>query len=119
MEGRDQVRADFQEGFLRKTTQEWLEILLAEDIWCAPVNDYAAVERDPQVLENEMIVEWEHPKAGPVRGVGIPVKFSDTPGEIRRPAPLLGEHAEEILREFAGYGDEEIRELQAAGAVNQ
>ena len=118
MEGRDKVRADFQEGFLRKTTQEWLDILLAEDIWCAPVNDYAAVERDPQVHENEMIVEWEHPKAGPVRGVGIPVKFSETPGEIRRPAPLLGEHAEEILREFAGYGDEEIRRLQKEGVVN-
>jgi crotonobetainyl-CoA:carnitine CoA-transferase CaiB-like acyl-CoA transferase len=118
MEGRDKVRADFQEGFLRKTTQEWLDILLAEDIWCAPVNDYAAVERDPQVHENEMIVEWEHPKAGPVRGVGIPVKFSETPGEIRRPAPLLGEHAEEILREFAGYGGEEIRRLQKEGVVN-
>jgi crotonobetainyl-CoA:carnitine CoA-transferase CaiB-like acyl-CoA transferase len=118
MEGRDEVRADFQEGFLHKTTQEWLDVLLAEDIWCAPVNDFAAVEADPQVRENEMIVEWEHPKAGTVRGVGIPVKFSDTPGEIRRHAPLLGEHTEEILREFAGYGEDEVRELQASGAVN-
>jgi len=118
MEGRDEVRADFQKGFIHKTTQEWLEILLAEDIWCAPVNDFAAVEADPQVRENEMIVEWEHPKAGTVRGVGIPVKFSDTPGEIRRHAPLLGEHTEEILREFAGYGEDEVRELQESGAVN-
>jgi crotonobetainyl-CoA:carnitine CoA-transferase CaiB-like acyl-CoA transferase len=118
MEGRDEVRADFQKGFLHKTTQEWLDILLAEDIWCAPVNDFAAVETDPQVRENEMIVEWEHPKAGTVRGVGIPVKFSDTPGEIRRHAPLLGEHTEEILREFAGYGEDEVRELQESGAVN-
>jgi crotonobetainyl-CoA:carnitine CoA-transferase CaiB-like acyl-CoA transferase len=118
MEGRDEVRADFQNGFLKKSTQEWLDLLLAEDIWCAPVNDFAAVEADPQVRENEMIVEWEHPKAGTVRGVGIPVKFSDTPGEIRRHAPLLGEHTEEILRQFAGYSEDEVRDLQASGAVN-
>jgi crotonobetainyl-CoA:carnitine CoA-transferase CaiB-like acyl-CoA transferase len=118
MEGRDEVRADFQKGFLKKTTQEWLDILLAEDLWVAPVNDFAAVEADPQVHENEMIVEWEHPKAGRVRGVGIPVKFSDNPGEIRRHAPLLGEHTKEILSELAGFSEDEVRELQESGAVN-
>ena len=118
MEGRDQVRADFQVGFLKKTTQEWLDILLAEDIWVGPVNDFSGVEADPQVRENEMIVSWEHPTAGTVRGVGIPVKFSDTPGEITRHAPLLGEHTTEILRDVAGYSDEDVRELQDAGAVN-
>lgn len=117
MEGRDEVRADFQRGFLNKTTQEWLDILLAADIWCGPVNDYAAVERDPQVRENEMIVEWEHPKAGTVRGVGIAVKFQGTPGAITRHAPLLGEHTADLLREFGGYSDEEICRLAEDGAV--
>ena len=82
MEGRDEVRADFQKGFLQKTTQEWLDILLAEDIWCAPVNDFAAVEHDPQIAENEMIVEWEHPSADTVRSTGVAVKFDETPGGI-------------------------------------
>lgn len=118
MEGRDQVRADFQAGFLKKTTREWLDILLAEDIWVGPVNDFSGVVADPQVHENEMIVAWEHPTAGTVRGVGIPVKFSDTPGEIVRHAPLLGEHTSEILRDFAGYSEDDVRELQVAGAVN-
>ena len=117
MEGRDQVRADFARAFLNRTTDEWLDILLAEDIWCAPVNDFAGVEADPQVAANEMIVEWEHPTAGRVRGVGIPVKYSATPGAIERPAPLLGEHSTELLREFAGYSDEEIADLEAQGAV--
>jgi len=117
MEGRDEIRADFQKAFINKTTQEWLDILLAEDIWCAPVNTFADVEKDPQVAENEMIVEWEHPKAGKVRGIGIPVKFSETPGEIRRPAPLAGQHTAELLREFAGYSDEEIKELREQGVV--
>src|SRR5215216_2099050 len=107
MEGRDQVRADFQKGFIKKTTQEWLDILLPEDIWCAPVNDYEAVAQDPQIAENEMIVEWEHPKAGTVKAVGIPVKFGATPGEITRHAPLLGEHTVELLKQYGGYADDE------------
>lgn len=119
MDGRDEIRADLQRGFLTKTTQEWLDILLAEDIWCGPVNDFAAVEHDPQIAENEMIIEWEHPTAGKVRGVGIPVKFRGTPGEIRRPAPRLGEHTLELLREFGGYTDEEIAELRKLRVVNQ
>lgn len=119
MEGRDRVRADFQEGFIRKTTQEWLDILLPEDIWCAPVNDYEAVAKDPQIHENEMIVEWEHPKAGTVKAVGIPVKFSATPGEITRYAPLLGEHTIEILKQYGGYADGEIDSLLQQGIVRQ
>jgi crotonobetainyl-CoA:carnitine CoA-transferase CaiB-like acyl-CoA transferase len=119
MEGRDQVRADFQKGFIKKSTQEWLEILLAEDIWCGPVNDYIAVEKDPQIAENEMIVEWEHPRAGKVKGVGVAVKFSGTPGEITRHAPLLGEHTVELLKQYGGYGDEEIDGLLQQGIVRQ
>jgi crotonobetainyl-CoA:carnitine CoA-transferase CaiB-like acyl-CoA transferase len=119
MEGRDEVRADFAKGFLKKTTQEWLDILLPEDIWCSQVNDYAAVEQDPQIAENEMIVEWDHPKAGKVRGIGQAVKFSGTPGEITRHAPLLGEHTIELLKQYGGYGDEEIQELLAEGVVRQ
>ncbi len=117
MEDRDDIQRDFAEGFLKRTTSKWLEVLLAEDIWCAPVNNFADVEKDPQIAENEMIVSWDQPHVGAVRSIGIPVKFQGTPGEIRRPAPSIGEHTLEILREFGGYTEAEIRALQEHRAI--
>jgi crotonobetainyl-CoA:carnitine CoA-transferase CaiB-like acyl-CoA transferase len=117
IEGRDEVRRDFAKGFIKRTTKEWLDLLFEEDIWCAQVNDFAEVEKDPQIAENEMIVSWDQPNVGTVRSVGIPVKFQDTPGKINRPAPSIGEHSLEILREFGGYTEEEIKAIQDQGAV--
>lgn len=111
MEDADEIRDRLAAAFVEKTTAELLDILLAEDIWCAPVYEFADVEKDPQVLLNEMVISYRHPTAGTVRAVGIPVKFQGTPGEIRYPAPLLGQHSVEILREFTPYGDSEISEL--------
>jgi crotonobetainyl-CoA:carnitine CoA-transferase CaiB-like acyl-CoA transferase len=115
-ERRDEIRRDLEPAFLARTTAEWLECLLAEDIWCAPVNDYAAVESDPQVRENEMIVDYHHPTVGRVRGVGQPVKFSETPGAIHRPAPLKGEHTRQVLAEL-GFTVAEVDRLLVEGVV--
>ena len=111
------IMADLQAALMKKTADEWLEILLAADVWCAPVYDFSDMESDPQVAENEMIVGYDHPVAGQVRAVGIPVKFQGTPGEVAGPAPLLGQHTEEILREIAGYSAEEVERLLASEAV--
>lgn len=110
IEGRDEIRGVFARAFATRTTEEWLAILLAEDIWCSPVYSFREVEHDPQVAENEMLVSYEHPSAGTIRTVGIPVKFAGTPSAIHLPAPRLGEHSAAILRE-AGYSDDEVADL--------
>ncbi len=116
MEDRDAIKIQLSRAFLNKTTTEWLELLLAEDIWCGPVMSLADVERDPQVAANEMILSYDHPLAGTVRGMGIPVKFSQTPGAVRHPAPLKGQHSRDILKEL-GLPEDEIQRLADEGVV--
>jgi CoA:oxalate CoA-transferase len=71
---------------------------------------------DPHIRSRQMLVETTHPKAGRVRQIGVPIKFSETPGEIRRPAPEIGEHTEEILGQFA-YAQGEIDRLRKMGVI--
>jgi crotonobetainyl-CoA:carnitine CoA-transferase CaiB-like acyl-CoA transferase len=63
-----------------------------------------------------MVVEVEHVRLGPVRTIGLPVKFSDTPGAVARGAPVYGQHTREVLREH-GFADAEIDTLLADGAI--
>ena len=114
-ENRDEVKRKLEEGFKRKTTAELMDIFMAADIWAAPVNRFPDVERDPQVRHNKTVIEFEHPSAGKFRTVKPPMKFSRTPGEIRRP-PLLGEHKDEILAEV-GYSEQEIARLKESKVV--
>jgi crotonobetainyl-CoA:carnitine CoA-transferase CaiB-like acyl-CoA transferase len=71
---------------------------------------------DPQTLAREMVVEVEHTTLGPVKTLGLPVKFSRTPGKVRTGAPLYGEHTREILSEY-GFGSDEIEAFMREGAV--
>jgi crotonobetainyl-CoA:carnitine CoA-transferase CaiB-like acyl-CoA transferase len=70
----------------------------------------------PQTRARDMVVTVEHPQAGPTRALGCPIKFSATPAQVDRAAPLLGEHTREVLQEF-GYDDEAIDRLVADGVV--
>ncbi len=111
IEDRDSIRDDFKPAFKTKTTAEWLEILLAHDIWCSQVNTFKEMVTDPQVIHNKMIVEYDHPSIGKVATTGFTVNFSETPQAINRPSPLLGQHTKDILSEICGYNDEYIEEL--------
>jgi crotonobetainyl-CoA:carnitine CoA-transferase CaiB-like acyl-CoA transferase len=112
---RDEVKQKLEKGFERKTTTELMDIFMEADIWAAPVNTFPQVECDPQVVHNEILVEFEHPVAGKFRTVGPPIEFSRTEGEIRRP-PMLGEHKDEILAEL-GFSSAEIAHFKEAKVV--
>jgi len=99
-----------------RATREWLEDLDVAGIPAGPVNKVGDALSDPQVLARDMVVELKHPKAGPTRALGLPIKFSSTKGSIRRPAPLFGEHTREILVEL-NFDDGDIAALIKDGAV--
>ncbi|PYR80482.1 MAG: CoA transferase [Acidobacteria bacterium] len=82
------------------TTQpraHWLQLFDANNIPCGPINDYAQVFQDPQVIARELVVDVTHPTLGAIKALGSPIKMSATPPDVRRRAPLLGEHTEEVL----------------------
>jgi crotonobetainyl-CoA:carnitine CoA-transferase CaiB-like acyl-CoA transferase len=101
---------------LEKTTDEWLAVLDAAAVPAGPVNNVADLLDDPQVLANELVVEYQHPVAGSVSMVGPIIQMEKTPTTVRRAPPTLGQHNEEILEEF-GYSASEIEKLRETGAV--
>ncbi|HEX8883785.1 MAG TPA: CoA transferase, partial [Noviherbaspirillum sp.] len=70
----------------------------------------------PQALARDMIVETEHPAAGPVKGIGLPIRFSGGKSDGKRPAPMLGEHTRAVLEEL-GYSNDEVAQLVSDNAV--
>ena len=105
--------------FLTKSYEEWEAILLPAGMPMGAINTIDRVVDHPQVEARGMLVEHEHPVAGKVRMVGVPVRLSETPGAIRTPAPLLGQHTDEVLRDRLGLDDEEIERLRRAGAIGR
>jgi CoA:oxalate CoA-transferase len=110
------LHAILGEIILTKDTKHWVAVLGKAGVPVAPVNTPGQMVNDDQVVAREMIVEQDHPIAGKIRVVGVPVKLSETPGKVRTPAPLLGEHTEQVLRKL-GYG-ERLGELEQAGVIS-
>ncbi|MFQ5658460.1 MAG: CaiB/BaiF CoA transferase family protein [Candidatus Methylomirabilales bacterium] len=102
--------------FHQRTTAEWLALLEKGGVPAGPIYDIAQVYEDPHIRDRDMVVELDHPVAGKIKNIGIPVKLSLTPGEIRRPAPLLGQHTDEVLL-WLGLDSSEIARLRQVGAI--
>lgn len=108
-----EVIAIFDKVFATQSCAEWMKRLKqAGDVICAPVNTLGDLPHEQQVIDNEYIVDFDHPSLGKMKFMGLPVRFSKTPGAIRLPAPEFGEHTEEVLIEIGGYSWEEIAKLR-------
>jgi crotonobetainyl-CoA:carnitine CoA-transferase CaiB-like acyl-CoA transferase len=101
--------------YAKKSVDYWVELLVNAGVPAAPVNTVDRMIADPQVIARQMIVKQQHPTAGEISVVGVPVKLSATPGSVRTPAPLLGQHTKEVLGEL-GYGDR-LESLKREGIV--
>ncbi|HEV3141675.1 MAG TPA: CoA transferase, partial [Vicinamibacterales bacterium] len=106
-----------QRAFLTKTYEEWEAILLPAGIPMGAINTVDAVVDHPQVAARAAFVTCDHPTAGSIRMTGPPVRLSDTPGAVRRPAPRLGQHTDEVLRERLAMTDEELARLRQAKVI--
>jgi crotonobetainyl-CoA:carnitine CoA-transferase CaiB-like acyl-CoA transferase len=97
--------------------EEWEPLLLKNDIPVGAINDLSQVVEHPQVKARNALVEVEHPKAGKIRVIRSPVRLSKAPFAVRSPAPMLGQHTQDVLREVLGMSATEIAALEATGAL--
>ncbi|WP_342163449.1 CoA transferase [Methylobacterium sp. SD21] len=118
MANRESLASTLAPAFRERSSGDWLARLEAEGVPAGPVLDVNAMHHDPQTLAREMVVEVEHARVGRMKTLGLPVKFSETPGRVHGPAPLLGQHSRAILAE-AGYDDVAIDDLIARGIVRE
>ena len=111
-----ELEAKLSARFKTRPAQHWLDILGEKGVPCGPVNDMLQALSDPQTLARDMVVDVDHSTLGPVKTLGLPIKFSDTPGKVCAGAPLYGEHTREVLREH-GFDDRQIDDLKEEGAI--
>jgi len=114
---RQELDAEIEEGLQKLTTDEWLEILHAEDIVAGPLNTVDKAVADPQVNHMNMIAIIEHSLGGQIKLAGNPITMTSLKGKHSSP-PTLGQHTEEILRGILGYSEDKTRRLKEEQAAH-
>jgi formyl-CoA transferase len=111
------LEALLEEVFQTEDRAHWLQKCEAAGVPAGPINNFNDVVQDPHYLEREMIEEVEHPVIGKMKMFGIPTKFSAAPGQIKMPAPLFGQHTDEVLSSMIGLTEEKLIELRSQGII--
>lgn len=115
LQNRAPLIALLEAEFARRPADEWVQLLLAAGVPAAPIQNFEEALTCEQSVAREMVVEVEHPVEGRIKMLGFPVKMRGTPQQIRRAAPLLGAHTQEVFAEL-GLSAQRIAQLQDAGA---
>ncbi len=116
VENREEIVKIIGDLITAKNGEEWLKILTDAGVPCGPIYTIDKIFADPQVLHRQMLQELNHPTAGKIKVAGIPVKLSDTPGEVKSAPPVLGQHTEEILTAL-GYSDKDVTKLKGEKVI--
>ncbi|MFK8021819.1 MAG: CaiB/BaiF CoA transferase family protein [Pseudomonadales bacterium] len=114
---RDMINAKLNDALKGNTVEYWITQLEEKRIPCAPVNRFSQALNDEQVLHRNMVIDLKHPSGKSTKGPGNPIKLSRTGEESFTPAPLLGEHTDEVFKSLLGYDNAKLAELKATGAI--
>ena len=117
VQNRGELIPELGKIFSSRTREEWFKLLTGAGLPCGPVYTMSEIFADPQVLHRGMLVEMSHPKAGKVKLIGNPMKFRETPAQIKSAPPLLGEDTEEVLKRILNLSEDDIKKLRAESAI--